>query len=410
MHSLVSAYTQQRVLIDCNSFFASCEVLRNPRLRWKPVCVGKQWNIVIAATYEAKAYGVRTGTPYREAKKILPKEAVFLEGDMRWYGEVSNRLMSYLREQFHSVYPASIDEAFLHMTDTQEQVANWVDWCRKLKESVLHDVGVPVSVGMSVSKILAKLCSEQYKPLGEHAAMSKREVHALLKRTSLNDITFIGKSSAEKLSPFCTNAYEFIQLSPERVKYLLGSHGLKVRYELHGVSLTVKRLAWLPKSIWRSRSFNPHFTSDKHVLRWYLLRNFEKARRELHEKSLQTRKVSVSLKWRSFRTWKAKKSLSQPIASYDILLTVLKELFDSVYQPSVLMRSTWVRFTELTSARYSQWTLFGQHVERHRTCVDATVHQINDHIGTWTVVRASQKFWSIQKKTITFEDWLLSCK
>lgn len=95
---LLPAYTHRRLLIDCNSFFASCEVLRDPTLRGTPVCVGM--DIILAATYEAKRFGIYTGMPVREAKKILPKTTVFLPPDMRRYGMVSQRVMLFLKERF----------------------------------------------------------------------------------------------------------------------------------------------------------------------------------------------------------------------------------------------------------------------------------------------------------------------
>ena len=129
-------FTHRRALIDCNSFFASCEVLRNPSWRGKPVCVGR--DIVLAATYEAKKYGVKTGTPVWEAKKILPKDAIYVSGEMKWYGQVSQRLMAYLKKSCPHVFPASIDEAFLDLS--QEEERDWQKRALQLKKSVFQEV------------------------------------------------------------------------------------------------------------------------------------------------------------------------------------------------------------------------------------------------------------------------------
>ena len=80
--------------IDCDSFFVSCEIFRNPHLKNSYVCVGNE--IIVAASYNAKALGIKTGTPVWEARKMLPKNAVFLSVDMAWYAKISRRLMDFL--------------------------------------------------------------------------------------------------------------------------------------------------------------------------------------------------------------------------------------------------------------------------------------------------------------------------
>jgi len=95
MNLLIPKSTRIYCLVDCDSFYASCEVLRNPSLRGKAVCVGRANDIILASSYEAKAHGVKTGTAYRDAIKKLP-DAIFIEPDFGRYCSISERLNQLL--------------------------------------------------------------------------------------------------------------------------------------------------------------------------------------------------------------------------------------------------------------------------------------------------------------------------
>jgi nucleotidyltransferase/DNA polymerase involved in DNA repair len=101
--------------IDCDSFFASCEIYNNPQLKNKYVCVGGE--IIVAATYNAKKLGVKVGTPLWEAQRILKnKDAYFCGVNMASYVDISRKLMAYLREHTLDVRVFSVDEAFVEIS------------------------------------------------------------------------------------------------------------------------------------------------------------------------------------------------------------------------------------------------------------------------------------------------------
>ena len=101
--------------VDCDSFFAACEILRHPELRDMYVCVGG--DIIVAASYNAKYLGITTGTPIWEAKRILPKEkAYFFTPDIPYYAQVSEKLMKLLAYYSEAIEVFSIDEAFCNVS------------------------------------------------------------------------------------------------------------------------------------------------------------------------------------------------------------------------------------------------------------------------------------------------------
>lgn len=136
-------HTSARIFahIDCNSFYTSCEVLRNPSLKGKYVAVGDQ--IVIAASYECKRLGIKVGTPIWEAQRILGKKLIMKQPDHAWYREVSNRLMEYLAAKLGKIEVFSIDELFVELTNIP---GRYDDFAESLKEGIYRDIGIPVSI------------------------------------------------------------------------------------------------------------------------------------------------------------------------------------------------------------------------------------------------------------------------
>lgn len=135
MEEVYPLSTRVRCLVDADCFFVSCERLRDPSLLAKPVCVGGP--IVVAVSYEAKAYSIRVGTPLREAKQILPKEAVFCQPDFAWYQYVSAQLSARCQEITPRILQASIDEVYLDITDTKPPQMDRSQWCTHIQQHLI---------------------------------------------------------------------------------------------------------------------------------------------------------------------------------------------------------------------------------------------------------------------------------
>lgn len=207
--------------VDCNSFFASCEVFRNPRLKGKCVCVGDQ--IVIAATYEAKRRGVKTGTPMWEAERMLSGALVKIIPDHAFYSEMSRRLMSYVTSVVGPVEQFSIDEFFADVTglaDAKTQ-AGYGRFAEKLKSDILREVGLAVSVGVGHTRIRAKMFSEINKPFGCFVAFDREEVEELFSELPLREIPYIGRNNAERLGAGVKTVLDFYSLEPSKVREIL---------------------------------------------------------------------------------------------------------------------------------------------------------------------------------------------
>ena len=252
-------------LVDCDSFFVSCEQLLNPALLGKPVCVASNNDgCVVARSKEAKALGIRMGMPVFMAKREFP-QGIYLSGNMKLYGDISQRVMTKLKEFSPLVEVYSVDEAFLDLTGLRRLYRmQYIDIAREIRTKIKEEVGVPVSIGVSSTKVLAKLASEKAKKGDGVYRIGFRDITEELKRTSIDEIWCIGRNTTALLNKFgVRTAYQFTLMEDARLSKLLGKRGLELKRELLGESIhPVSDKYVAPKSIQKTSSF-AKFTSDE---------------------------------------------------------------------------------------------------------------------------------------------------
>jgi DNA polymerase-4 len=171
MYVLSGGFSMPRTifLADMNAFFASVHQALDPALKDKPVIVGgdpaKRHGIVLAASYEAKAKGIKTGMTVGEAKKLC-SQAVFIKPQHHLYLQFFTCILRIMRRFTPLVEPFSIDEAFLDLTGCQKLFGSPVDAALALKKRIREEVGVTCSVGIGSNKLLAKMAAGLQKPDG----------------------------------------------------------------------------------------------------------------------------------------------------------------------------------------------------------------------------------------------------
>ncbi len=248
-------------LIDCDSFYASCEKVFRPDIKDKPVVVlSNNDGFIVAADRKAKALGIKTiSDPYFKMEPIIKKFGIeVFSANFELYGDMSERVMKILARFSPEIEIYSIDEAFLLMNHGEERLTNIG---RKIKELVWKSVGIPVSVGIGPTKTLAKIASRLAKKnpgLGGVFDIGEQEdMDAFLRKIKVEDIWGVGRAHSKLLYECGINtAYDLKRLSYNVAKKQMTIVGLKTVKELGGIPCFA--LSDTPphqKSIMRSRSF-----------------------------------------------------------------------------------------------------------------------------------------------------------
>ncbi|MDH6195357.1 DNA polymerase-4 [Mycobacterium frederiksbergense] len=180
---------------DLDSFYASVEQRDDPKLRGRPVIVGG--GVVLAASYEAKAFGVRTAMSGGQARTLCP-QAIVVPPRMAAYSEASGHVFEVFHDTTPVVEPLSVDEAFLDVSGLGRVSGTPVEIARRLREQVSEQVGLPITVGIARTKFLAKVASQVAKPDGLLLVPPDREL-AFLHPLPVRRLWGVGAKTAEKL-------------------------------------------------------------------------------------------------------------------------------------------------------------------------------------------------------------------
>src|SRR5207237_1663328 len=194
--NICSMRTEASILhADLDAFYASVEQRDDPALRGRPVIVGG--GVVLAASYEAKAYGVRTAMGGAQARRLCP-HALVVEPRMGAYSEASKALFRVFEDATPLVEGLSIDEAFLDVRGLRRLAGSPTEIALRLRRDVRERVGLPISVGVARTKFLAKVASGVAKPDGLLVVPPEREL-AFLHPLPVERLWGIGKITADKL-------------------------------------------------------------------------------------------------------------------------------------------------------------------------------------------------------------------
>ena len=359
--SPVSLHSFPRALlhIDCDAFFTSVEQALNPELKGRPVVVGKERGIVACASYEAKALGVRRPMALHEAKKICPT-LVCMPSDYETYSLVSKRLYSILRTFTPDVEEYSIDEAFAELSGLRRVYhASYEEIALKIKQTVEEELGLTVSVGLSLSKSLAKICSKQKKPAG-FTAVRGFEIDAFLKDMPTERVCGFGPNTVALLAKHgVRTVLEYIQRPEAFARKLLGKIGSELWHELKGDA--VYPLLTAPKegqaTLSKTKTFTPS-SDDKDFVRAQLLRNMESAFIKLRRHSLRVKGIGVYLTAHDFSTRGLYADLTRPTASTMDATAFVTALFERVFEAKTRYRRTSLVLADLEADREAQPDLF----------------------------------------------------
>jgi DNA polymerase-4 len=346
MQSL-SADKRTIVHLDLDTFFVSVERLGNSRLNGLPVIVGglSGRGVVAGCSYEARTFGVHSAMPMKMARVLCP-DAVVIRGDMEQYSRYSDQVTNIIAEQAPVYEKASIDEHYLDITG-MDRFFGSVKWSHELRQRIIHETGLPISLGLSVNKTVSKIATGIAKPNGE-LEVSYERVMPFLSPLSISKIPGIGEKTFRLLrSMGIANIDTLSHMPPEMIERLLGKNGIIIWKKANGIDPTPVEPYSERKSIGSETTFDQD-TIDIAMINDLLLRKVEKLAWELRQKQKLTSCITVKIRYANFDTHTLQHRI--PYTAFDhVLLPVARNLFTRLYQKRMLIRLVGVKFSHLVS-------------------------------------------------------------
>lgn len=375
-------------LVDCDSFFVSCEQSINQELKNKPVCVlSNNDACIIARSREAKEIGIKMGMPYFIAKKQFP-DAIYVSGNIQIYKEFSKKIMAILRDFSPTVEVYSIDEAFVELSGLKKlHQGNYLDIANMMRERIKSELDINVSIGVSKSKVLAKLACEKAKNnkiKGSEGIylIGQRKIKSLLKQTKIQEIWGIGKNITIQLNRWgildCT---ELTEKSDEWLKQRIGKRGVEIKHELLGECIDkVKSKRKLPKSIQNTRSF-PKFTNDLSYIKNALNIHIHTSCSKLRHLKGKCQTVGVMLRTKDFAVYYDKKNLKE-FTNFELEISrEAIKMIEKLHNPDLIYRSCGVTLEGLDFEEGSQLNMFANCKRENFDKLAAAIDKLEGKFG-----------------------------
>jgi DNA polymerase-4 len=345
------------VHMDLDTFFVAVERLMNSKLIGKPVIVGgfSDRSVVSSCSYEARTFGVHSAMPMKMARMLCP-DAVVVRGDMEQYTKYSNMVTDVIAESAPVYEKASIDEHYLDITG-MDRFFGSVKWTHELRQTIIRQTGLPISLGLSVNKTVCKIATGVAKPNGELEIPVERVI-SFLGPLSISKIPGIGDKTYRLLRSMGIATIDTLgHMPPEMIQKVLGQNGLVIWKKANGIDTTPVIPYSERKSISTENTFEQD-TIDIHMINELLVQMVEKIAFSLRKKQKLTSCVTVKIRYSNFDTHTVQQRIGY--TSFDhVLIPVAKELFRKLYQRRMLIRLIGVRFSHLVTG-VQQIDLFDQ--------------------------------------------------
>ena len=365
--------------IDGDAFFTSCEEAIHPELRGKALITGGERGIVACASYPAKRLGIKRGVPLHEARKICPG-LIILPSDYETYSLFSRRMFNIMRNFTPDVEEYSIDEAFADITGMRRALrSSYEDIALQMKKEIERSLGITVSVGLSITKVLAKVGSKYKKPAGM-TVIKGRDIARYLCDLPVENIWGIGPATTNYLAKIgIRTALAFAQLPEETVLKKFTKPGVEIWQELRGTSVYTVTMEEKSSyaSISKTKTFAPP-TSNAEYLFAHLMRNMESACIKARRYSLAPNKIVIFLKKNDFDTVGSETKLSRPCAFPLEFSDIIHDLFNSCYCPKDIYRATGVVLLNLEPDINIQYTLFDNPLQAEKI---RALYNVADELG-----------------------------
>tara|TARA_Y100001970_G_C14213315_1_gene848192 strand:+ start:943 stop:2217 length:1275 start_codon:yes stop_codon:yes gene_type:complete len=351
-------------LIDCNNFYASCERVFNPKLKNKPIVVlSNNDGCIIARSNEAKNLGIKMGEPLFKCKSIIKSNKVnIFSSNYTLYADMSNRVMNIIKDQFLNTEIYSIDEAFISfngksINDIEDKFVN-------LRRKIYKWTGIPVSIGISSTKTLAKVANKiAKKESGVFFISSHDSKEKILKELPIGSVWGIGRKLEQRfLAMGILNAYQLSKMDNKNIRKITNINILRTAMELNGVNcIDIDTSPISKKQITTSRAFSKNITELKYLeeaVSLYVSRAAEKLRLQKSKCYI----ITVALSTNRFDRQNIHKfllnshSFNSSTNSTSKLISAAKKILKNIYQSGLFYKKAYVFLSGLENSESKQYT------------------------------------------------------
>lgn len=370
--------------LDLDAFFVAVERRNNSKLNGIPLIVGgsSRRGVVAACSYEARKFGVHSAMPMYLARQLCP-DATVISGDMESYSYYSQLVTQIIESAAPMFEKSSIDEFYVDASGMDKFVGAF-KWAVELQKKIINESGLPISMAMSVNKLVSKVATGEFKPEATKQIAAGDEQN-FLSPLSVEKIPMIGKQTASFLYDMGVRTVGTLRDMP--LKFLVsafGKNGMSLWNKAHGIDESPVVPHSEQKSISTESTFEED-TIDVKRLKSILIAMVEKVAFQLREQKKLASCITVKIRYSNFDT-ETKQVHIAYTSSDHVILRVVQELFDKLYNRRMLIRLVGVRLSDLVQGNH-QISMFDD------TAETINLYEAIDHIkhkhGVEKLVRAT---------------------
>jgi len=398
-------------LVDCNSFYVSCERLFNTSIIKKPVIVlSSNDGCVISRSTEAKTLGIKMGEPYFKVKKIVKKNNVkVFSSNYSLYGDISRRVMKTLKQFSPKIEIYSIDEAFLDLSSIKDK--DLLEYGSRIRKTILKWTGIPTSIGIATTKTLSKIANHIAKKdnLGVISLINTQQIDKILKKIKINDVWGVGRQLTQfYIKNGINTAYQLKKMPDGWIKKNTNVFGGRTAMELKGLScISLETYQEKRKNCCVSRSFGRKVTKLEELnesVTTHCLNAAEKIRLD----NQTTKKITVFIRTNPFQKDKNyyvnSKDIDLPIRTNDSIELVKQALIalKCIYKKGYKYQKVGIIFSALNDVDIYKKNLFSLiNSEEKRKKLMKAIDYTNNKYGrnALSIAHAGlKKKWNIKRQ------------
>ena len=406
---LFTNYKKKIALIDCNSFYVSCERLFKPKLLNKPVIVlSNNDGCVISRSNEAKALGIKMGEPFFKVKDLVSKHKVFVfSSNYALYGDLSRRVMKILKTFSPNVEIYSIDEAFLDLSFVEENKTE--ELAKEIRNRILKWTGIPTSVGISNTKTLSKVANHIAKKNNTGVMyLDPKYSDEYLKKFEIQDIWGVGRQLTKFfIKNNILTAFDLKNVSNTWIKKSTNVLSAKTVMELRGIPcIDLMPYSEKRKSCCVSRSFGRK-VSNLEELKEAITAHALNATEKIRTDEQITRSITVFIRTSPFnkdkRYYSNSHTVELPIDTNNSLEIVkyALEALDKIYKPGYLYQKAGIILSKLKDADKFERNLLTPIIEKDLKKLMNAIDLTNTKYGRYSISLAQagiNKSWKMRRQ------------